>query len=155
MGHGFYQFSPELYYNIFSSENGFKTKQVIIYVQYPDDSNGAWYEVADPKTVKTRVMLVNNNPTYLIVLAEKCVQKEIFATVPQQSDYQTLWSITDALKENRKPSNEGRLKFMYRKYTPKRIKIFIHNVYDLFTREKIVNEDLGKIDENHFKKMQL
>jgi len=36
---------------------------------------------------------------------------------------------------------------------PKRAKILLRNIYDLFTKERIVNEDLGKIDETHFKKI--
>ena len=154
MGHGFYQFSPELYFNIFSDENGFSVKHAIIYVQYPDGTAGDWYEVLNPKMVKSRVILVNNYPTYLIVLAEKLTNTEIFSSTPQQSDYRTLWSIKQSLKENKKPVNESYLKFLYRRYMPKRIKIFLRNVYDLVNKEKVMTEDLGKIDETHYKKFE-
>jgi len=155
MGHGFYQYSPELYFNIFSEENGFRVKQVIICTQHSDGTTGNWYEVLDPKIVKGRVMLVNNNPTFLMVLAEKVTDTKIFAATPQQSDYVTLWSIKQSLKENIKPLGEGKIKFLYRKFTPKFLKIFLHNLYDLFTKERIVIEDLGKIDGAQFKKIEL
>jgi hypothetical protein len=154
MGHGFYQYSPELFFNIFNSNNGFETKKIIIYT-HDEDGVSDWYEVVDPSKIKNRVMLVNNKPTYLLVMAQKTADVPIFATTPQQSDYQTLWAIRKALQENKAPENESKLKFIYRKYTPKFLKIFLHNVYDLFTKEKIVNKDLGAIDAGHFKKMEL
>jgi hypothetical protein len=153
MGHGFYQFSPELYFTIFRNENGFRVKKIIVYVQYPDGTCSDWYEVVDPQQVKNRVMLTNSNPTYMMVLAEKISEEEIFAGSPQQSDYEVLWSIKQSITENKKREEESRIKFLYRKFTPKRVKILLHNIYDLFTKEKVVNEDLGKIDDKHFKKI--
>ena len=153
MGHGFYQFSPELYFNIFRNENGFRVKKIIIYVQYPDGSYSVWYEVMDPQKVKNRVMLSNSNPTYIMVIAEKIANVPVFLKTPQQSDYETLWTIKQAINENKKPAQESSIKFLYRKIMPKRAKILLRNIYDLFTKERIVNEDLGKIDETHFKKI--
>ena len=155
MGHGFYQFSPELYYTIFRKENGFRVKKRIVYVQYPDGSYSDWYEVMDPYTVKNRVMLTNNNPTYMMVIAERTAITEIFATTPQQSDYETLWAMRESLAKNERSAKEGTVKYFYRKYMPKPLKIFLRNTYDLFTKEKVVNEDLGKIDNSHFKKIKI
>lgn len=155
MGHGFYQFSPELFFNVFSTENGFAVNKMIVCAQNPDGEYSEWYEVSDPAKVKSRVMFVNSKPTYLMVLAEKKADVQVFSTPPQQSDYQTLWTIQKALKENKIPPNEGRLKYVYRKFTPRPLKIFLHNVYDLFTKEKITDENLGDINAEHFKKMTL
>ena len=154
MGHGFYQFSPELFFNVFNNDNGFRVKKAIIYTQGPDGEFSDWYEVMNPASVKTRVVLVNSKVTYLMVLAEKVSEQPIFAKTPQQSDYQALWAIREALRTNVKPANEGTLKFMYRKFTPRPIKIFLRNVYDMFTKEKIVNEDLGNFNADHFRKIE-
>ena len=44
MGHGFYQFSPELYCSIFTRENGFELVSV---VAFEDTARAAWYSCAD------------------------------------------------------------------------------------------------------------
>ena len=155
MGHGFYQFSPELFFNIFNAGNGFAVKKMIVFTQDPDGKYSDWYEVSDPAKVKSRVVLVNSKPTYLMVLAEKKAEVSVFSTQPQQSDYQFLWATRKALKENKAPANEGRLKYVYRKFTPRPLKIFLRNLYDMFTKEKVTDENLGNINAEHFKKIVL
>jgi hypothetical protein len=71
MGHGFYQFSPELYHRVFGRENGFAIKKMIIVSVDTNGNYGDWYEVADPRAVKTRSVLMNQFPTYLMSIAEK------------------------------------------------------------------------------------
>lgn len=154
MGHGLYQFSPELYYSIFREENGFVMKKMIIVTQDAAGTFSDWYEVMDPRKAKSRVLLTNSNATWLLVLAEKVSRQPIFLKPPQQSDYEMAWNVTQALQTNSGLQNESRLKFLYRKFTPRWLKIFAHNVYDLFTKQEVVNEDLGKINAGHFKKMK-
>ena len=44
MGHGFYQFSPELFFRVLDRENGFEMERMILF----DSTGGAhWYEVSD------------------------------------------------------------------------------------------------------------
>ena len=86
LGHGFYQFSPELFYRTLSAENGFRVVRLIA-----AEVGGRWFEVADPKVVKGRVELVNNEPIYLMVLAERIERRTIFENTPQQSDYVEMW----------------------------------------------------------------
>ncbi|MDP6582770.1 MAG: hypothetical protein QF681_19120 [Vicinamibacterales bacterium] len=50
MGHGFYQFSPELFYRVFSEANGFTVERMLM----TGKSSTRWYEVADPKTLMSR-----------------------------------------------------------------------------------------------------
>lgn len=88
LGHGFYQFSPELFFRIFNTANGFNLSQMILFEDSPD---AKWYEVADPDKIKERVILANKVPTYLLIIAKKTASVEIFATPPQQSDYVELW----------------------------------------------------------------
>lgn len=98
-GHGFYQFSPELYYRVFSESNGFRIKKMFFYI---DQKNGKTpiYEVSDPNDVKSRVTLQNSYPSYLFIIAQKTEQKEIFKKVPQQSDYENiLWTNSPSEKK--------------------------------------------------------
>ena len=97
MGHGFYQFSPELYYRVFNTDNGFNMDRMMIHESIP---NAKWYEVADPDKVRQRVELVNSRPTYLLVQAGKVDRVHIFAATPQQSDYIRLWRSEPGSSEN-------------------------------------------------------
>jgi len=88
MGHGFWQLSPELLFRVFSPENGFETKAVLL---HETSYGGSWYSVSDPDHVHERVELCNNSPTYLIAIAKRISNPIIFAKQPQQSDYSALW----------------------------------------------------------------
>ena len=95
MGHGFWQFSPELLYRVFSPENGFDC--VGVFTQELRQSGHAvrgssLYLARDPSQLGWRVELQNKWPTYLVTIAKKVATVPIFATYPQQSDYQALWS---------------------------------------------------------------
>ncbi len=89
LGHGFYQFSPELFFRVFSAQNGFELKHVIIYEGEP---GGPWYDVSDPDAVGERVTLTNGQSSLLMIIAKKIKTTEIFASMPQQSDYSAIWS---------------------------------------------------------------
>jgi len=88
MGHGFYQFSPELYFSVFTQQNGF---ELVSLVAFEDKPESTWYLVKSPKEVKDRVLLVNDQPVYLLVIAKKIAKVNIFETIPQQSDYLSIW----------------------------------------------------------------
>jgi hypothetical protein len=91
LGHGFYQFSPEFYFRVFSIENGFVIKHVIAYEDFP---GAPWFRVTDPASVNARVTLVNSKPTYLLIVASKIASRSVyFAATPQQSDYAAAWEI--------------------------------------------------------------
>ena len=87
-GHGFYQFSPELFYNVFSEENGFEIERVILHVVGP---YGRWYEVANPREIRSRVELFNSFPLQMLVQARRKSVVPLFRTTPQQSDYSPRW----------------------------------------------------------------
>jgi hypothetical protein len=87
-GHGFYQFSPELFFNIFTPVNGFQIQDVIV---FEDKPFAPWFSVRSPMAVKQRVMLQSGRPIYLLVMAKKIANADVFRTTPQQSDYVTVW----------------------------------------------------------------
>jgi hypothetical protein len=88
MGHGFYQFSPELFYRVFAAENGFQMKRMLI---QPLVAFRRTYEVADPASVGERVALVHRAPIRLLVHAVRTAQLPVLENAPQQSDYSAAW----------------------------------------------------------------
>lgn len=92
-GHGFYQFSPELFFRIFCEANGFEMQQVIV---YEDTTHTNFYQVSDPEKVGMRVTLKNKKPAYIFIVAKKINNVEPFTKYPQQSDYVKLWEKTDS-----------------------------------------------------------
>lgn len=105
LGHGFYQFSPELYYRIFSEANGFKVRKMYLYA---DNKKASFYEVLDPLELKKRVIMANSSPSYLFILAQKTEDKEVFKAFPQQSDYEHIvWNqgASDQISDQKKVSN--------------------------------------------------
>lgn len=100
MGHGFYQFSPELMYRIFSDDNGFRLRTVLLYeASYPSvelTRKDTVYEVVDPDDVHQRVGLQNGKPVMMMVEAIKTREAQLFAQLPLQSDYVALWESRDS-----------------------------------------------------------
>jgi hypothetical protein len=97
-GHGFYQFSPELFFRTFSSTNGFEVVRAIVCETSPE---APWYQVMDPARAGRRVELTTMRPTYLMVHARRVRLGPILANVPQQSDYAALWKENSANSPNR------------------------------------------------------
>ena len=89
-GHGFYQFSPELFFNTLSVENGFQVERLLF------THRGRWYAVKNPKEVKSRVELFTDEYTLFFLSAKRVEAKEIFRTWPQQSDYVAHWDAQPA-----------------------------------------------------------
>ena len=82
-GHGFYQFSPELFFNLYRRENGFELRGLWFAVK---GDRRHWWQVANPMDVKRRVNLRNAHEVYMLVLARK-LREPGALPAPQQSDY--------------------------------------------------------------------
>jgi len=92
MGHGFYQFSPELFFN-FLSHNGFDEIEVFIALF----NDPIFFKVMDPRRFGGRVELVNDEAAQILVLAKKAVH--LNETVyPIQSDYEAAWKFETAAR---------------------------------------------------------
>jgi SAM-dependent methyltransferase len=96
LGHGFYQFSPELFYRTLAPAHGFEIEKMravqFRYASTEHGSVGRPYRVADPAAVGSRITLVNSRPVTLMIEARKIAHRaDPFATAPQQSDYTEIW----------------------------------------------------------------
>jgi len=92
LGHGFYQFSPELMFRIFSPENGYR---IICVLLHEVREGGKCYKITDPMMLGHRDEIVKellHSQFYITTIAQRIGHKEIFQSYPQQSDYVTLWS---------------------------------------------------------------
>ena len=94
-GHGFYQFSPELFYRLLSAENGFLLEKMLIH------QDGKWFSVKDPDSLGIRVEECGSAPTQLYISAKKIEAVPIFSQWPQQSDYYKAWSSVPLLPASR------------------------------------------------------
>jgi SAM-dependent methyltransferase len=87
-GHGFYQFSPELFFNLYQEKNGFELLGVWFALKA---DTRHWWKVADPSAVRHRVTLRNAHEVYMLVVAKKLAEVGPLPP-PQQSDYaQSEW----------------------------------------------------------------
>ena len=103
MGHGFYQFSPELFYRTLVPKYGFELKRMIA-VEHPFaaaecGSSHRLFVVNDPALAGRRVTLVNSKPVGLMVHAVRHEVRPVdfLSDPPQQVDYEVLWRGLDDL----------------------------------------------------------
>jgi len=82
-GHGFYQFSPELFFNLYQRQHGFELRGLWFALKA---DRLHWWKVANPLAVKRRVNLRNSHEVYMLVLARKLREPGVLPA-PQQSDY--------------------------------------------------------------------
>lgn len=88
-GHGFYQFSPELFFQIYAEARGYRGTRVFA---APSGRPDMWYEVRSPKEVGARVDLTSRDQLHLLVLTQKVGEARPLIEAPvQQSDYSALW----------------------------------------------------------------
>ncbi len=103
-GHGFYQFSPELFYRALAPANGFSVVTVLVRAIH---RWARWYAVSDPEVVGARVTLTSPWTWLLFVLAKRTELVEPLSEWPQQSDYAAVWS--DPQRRLRAPRQWERL----------------------------------------------
>jgi len=94
-GHGFYQFSPELLFRIFTKESGFRIEQLLLVTHpFPGgelSSRFSFYSVRDPVEIRSRVGCMNSVPTALWIEARRERCTDVLSPKPQQSDYGQAW----------------------------------------------------------------
>jgi len=145
MGHGFYQFSPELFYSVFSKQAGFKIKCMLLRIDLPGNNEPEIYETADPHLVKGRVLLTNALPTSLMILAEKVDDVDKDEMNVFQSDYERAWQTQS--------QELSTAKGIYRSLVPDFIR---EKIWSHFRSEKSKEEivpGLGKVNPRYFKRI--
>jgi SAM-dependent methyltransferase len=107
MGHGFFQFSPDLFFRALSPDNGYRMKAMFLAEPF---AGPEWLAVRDPAEARKRVGFnAPRGPRYLFLIAQRVEVLPLFTTPPQQSDYAAEWSTVPL-----KGANENRLAFFDR-----------------------------------------
>lgn len=152
MGHGFYQFSPELFFRIFQPPNGFKISDVIL-VEHPfpgkelSPKAGA-YRVTDPFVVRRRVGLVSKFPVEVMVSAKRIDIKPIFSNYPIQSDYAAVYDASQ------KDSRQARESSFLRLIAKKIVFALPYNLRNYILGKSLLR-DYSFRNKNFYKKIKL
>tara|TARA_Y100001970_G_scaffold192795_1_gene234339 strand:- start:4204 stop:5064 length:861 start_codon:yes stop_codon:yes gene_type:complete len=85
-GHGFWQFSPELFFSLYSENNGFLETEVFIFNTH---NKYEWWKVEKQK-LGERLEINSDTPLYVLVKTVK--KSEIQNKSVQQSDYIERWN---------------------------------------------------------------
>ena len=129
-GHGFYQFSPELFFCVYSNKNGYDETE--IFLADLSDINH-WYKVKKPENGK-RVNVKNSNNLYILIRSVLKNSNFDHSNI-QQSDYVFKW--------NRIEKNSNNQIFIKKLNLKQRIKQFpllyemIKSIYQIFFRSII------------------
>ena len=137
-GHGFYQFSPELFYRVFSSQNGFEVRKMYFFI---DDPHTSFYSVKDPAQVRERVILNNAFPAFLFVVAQRVSIEPIFKNTPQQSDYENIiWK-------------KEKLSKKLQKFIPKPLRKLPRPLQKMVEAFSVTRNETGTADSRFFEKI--
>lgn len=86
-GHGFWQFSPEVFFNLYSPENGY-TETEIFLANLADQER--WFRVKRPEN-GLRVNITTSGYAYILVRTTLKIRNRKKIKI-QQSDYKVLWN---------------------------------------------------------------
>lgn len=91
-GHGFFQFSPELFLSLYSEKNGFRDTEVYV-AEVMNETD--WYRV-HPAAAGDRIMVNALAATYLLVSTTKI--RDVPSLSVQQSDYVHAWQVGETVR---------------------------------------------------------
>ena len=100
-GHGFYQFSPELFFCVYSNKNGYDETEIFL-ADLTDINH--WYKVKKPENGE-RVNVRNSNNLYILIRSVLKSNNFDHSNI-QQSDYVFKWN---RVEKNKHQKNINRL----------------------------------------------
>jgi hypothetical protein len=145
LGHGFWQFSPELMFRVFAPENGYKIIAVLVQ-EITRKGRGPWYLCRDPRDVGWRVEPRIRLPTFVATIAKRIMETTIFETAPQQSDYQAHWTAKIVPSPNQTgplPNRPfKRVAELVRQFIPEHIEQLIRSPYNPKSFTRLSGQDV-------------
>lgn len=87
-GHGFYQFSAELFFQVFQAQNGFQHEAVLMHEDRP---GAVFHQLREPGECGGRHKFVSLRPALLAVVAKRLGPVPAVLSL-QQSDYMSTWA---------------------------------------------------------------
>ena len=120
-GHGFWQFSPELFFSLYNESNGYKSTRLHLI----DNNNDKSYWQINKKPKNERLELNSFTPLYIFVVTIKKLENIIQKA--QQSDYEYVWNkkLVNIQSDTKKKSISS---IIWKKIKDK-IKYFFRNNY--------------------------
>lgn len=88
LGHGFYQFSPELFYRVLAPANGFRMVCMLLKARH---WRSRWRYVPDPAERGRRIVWGGAWPSLLYLMAKRTEIRPLLQEPVMQSDYVALW----------------------------------------------------------------
>ena len=147
MGHGFYQFSPELFYRIFDSDNGFEVLSLCLVESDSRYNSNIWYSVKDPKVVKSRITVQNFCKTYMMTCAFKNeVKNDSLFSNMLQSDYVETWNDSEVRQYNSISTQNKSLTVFFIKF----IKLIIPNNIKMKVYQRLYDNKSNLSSRNKF-----
>ncbi|HEX2827014.1 MAG TPA: hypothetical protein VHP37_11755 [Burkholderiales bacterium] len=139
MGHGFYQFSPELLCSVFAGSNGFELTHL---VAAEVRARPRWYLVNNPLLSGGRVTLTNSTPVYLLTIARRIADVEPLSHPPQQSDFAAAWRRHATQTDERDTrtgasGNTGAFMSMARRHTPSVMKRLVRSIVERVRQARV------------------
>lgn len=133
-GHGFWQFSPELFFSLYSEKNGFKNTELFIFDTY----NKYDFWKVDKQNLGERLELTSDVALYLLIKTTKI--KEITSQIVQQSDYVYQWNEVNKRKINSKKNTS----IIWKKFKDEIKSIFYENILPLKLSERLQGKKISK-----------
>ena len=93
-GHGFWQFSPELFFSLYSDTSGYSETEIFLADLH---EQGEWFEVQQP-TNGRRAEVMSSSPLHVMCRTVKV--GETFPESVQQSDYIYYWNRAARARQN-------------------------------------------------------
>jgi hypothetical protein len=139
-GHGFWQFSPELFFALYSMKNGYSETQIFV----ADKSNiTQWYKVKEPKDDERATV---TSSTELYVLARTILTRTDFShSHIQQCDYRYQWAkeASQGAQPPREPADKPRAREGFKQKLKKEPFVYktLSAAYHLYLRSKAARLD--------------
>jgi hypothetical protein len=142
-GHGFYQFSPELFFRLFNEASGF---EVLLMALSESFGRRRVFKVQDPAVLRKRITFLGDGPLALVMVARRTKIIPAPSMVPYQSDYSATWERNHAPP----PPAIGRASGFLKRYIRKSLPELWTLRYDTFRWEqhqkKRMNEGVTLVD---------
>ena len=127
-GHGFWQFSPELFFSLYSENNGFSETEIFVFNTH---NKYEWWKVEKQK-LGERLEISSDAPLYVLVKTIK--KSEIQNKDVQQSDYIERWNENSI---NHKDIKKKKMSILWKNIKDNYKKFFIKTILPKKLAQKI------------------
>ncbi|MBX3742190.1 MAG: hypothetical protein KF712_14450 [Akkermansiaceae bacterium] len=114
-GHGFYQFSPELFFRLFNESSGF---EVLLMALSESFGRRRVFKVQDPAELGKRITFLGDGPLEIVMVARRTKLIPAPSMIPYQSDYSATWERNHAPQPPAAGRASGLLKRAIRRSLP-------------------------------------